>query len=281
MQYISSFFGLGGPSPTNPNVFLYDSREDSDFSTLTDMTKANVLARKARAVLGFNGYLNPIRGRKSNKYHFTCLKYQQPSSITLDNSYDIVQQDPAKGLSGNCSIAASQSYSFLNTGGNTTVFLTTGMIAGQPITMPPMNLHDGNCPYGQSATGYIVSRYVRDTGVTATGTCSAGGPTGVCTFATYTATETPVYACTMMGLPTSFYATGSNGQPGISAGANYNGQFAQTQSGVDESPVLDKAFFYSPQFRAFCKFDTTDFDAIVSDPGTRPKMKFKQSKLFI
>lgn len=281
MQYISSFFGLGGPSPTNPNVFLYDSREDSDFSTLTDMTKANVLARKARAVLGFNGYLNPIRGRKSNKYHFTCLKYQQPSSITLDNSYDIVQQDPAKGLSGNCSIAASQSYSFLNTSGNTTVFLTTGMIAGQPITMPPMNLHDGNCPYGQIATGFIGSRYVRDTGVTATGTCSAGGATGICTYTTVTANETPAYACTMMGLPTSFYATGTNGTPGISAGANYNGEFAQTQSGVDEAPILNKAFFYSSVLRAFCKLDANDFDAVTSDPGTRPKMRFKQSNLAI
>lgn len=281
MQYISSFFGLAGPSATNPNVFLYDSREPSDFSTLTDMTKANVLARTARAVLGFNGFLNPIRGRKSNKYHFTCLKYQQPSSITLDNSYDIVQQDPTKGLSGNCSIAASQSYSFLNTSGNTTVFLTTGMIAGQPITMPPMNLHDGNCPYGQVATGYIVSRYVRDTGVTATGTCSAGGATGICTFTAYTATETPAYACTMMGLPTSFYATGSNGTPGISANANYNGQFAQTQSGVDEAPILDKAFFYSSVLRGFCKLDANDFTAITSDPGTRPKMRFKQSNLAI
>lgn len=281
MQYISSFFGLAGPAATNPNVFLFDSREPSDFSTLTDMTKANTLARTARAVLGFNGFLNPIRGRKSNKYHFTCLKYQQPNSIILDNSYDIVQQDPTKGLSGNCSIAAAQSYSFLNANGNTTVFLTTGMIAGQPITMPPMELHDGNCPYGQIATGYIVSRYVRDTGDTATGACSAGGATGVCTFTTRTATETPAYACTMMGLPTSFYATGNNGQPGISASSSYNGQFAQTQSGVDESPILDKAFFYSSVLHGFCKLDTTDFTPVASDPGTRPKMRFKQSNLAI
>lgn len=279
MQYLSSFFGLAGPA-TNPNVFLYDSRESSDFSVLTDMAKANVLARSARAVLGFNGYLNPIRGRKANKYHFTCLKYIQASSVFLNNDTDIVQQNTAWGLSGNTSIAASQSYSLLMSGGLTTVFLTTGMIAGQPIPLGPMNLHDGNCPYGQIATGYVAVRYVRPTGETAASTASAGGGTGACKFITVVASDIPAAAYSMMGLPTSVTAAGANGQPGLSF-PSYDGVFAQTQSGVDESPVLDKAFFYSPQFRAFCKLDTTDFEAIVSDPGTRPKMKFKQSKLFI
>ncbi|QZE57409.1 hypothetical protein MPK71_gp200 [Erwinia phage pEa_SNUABM_1] len=281
MQYLSSFFGLAGPSATNPNVFLYDSREQSDFSVLTDMAKANTLARTARAVLGFNGFLNPIRGRKSNNYHFTCLKYIHPSSSALNNDTDIVQQDSSRGLSGNASIAQAQSYSIMNTGGSTTVFLTTGMIGGQTITMPPIQLHDGNCPYGQYATGYIAVRYVRATGETAASTPSAGGSTGACKFITVYATETPNFGYAMMGFPTSLTANGANGQPGIAGSPLYTGVFAQNQAGVDESPVLDKAFFYSPQIRAFCKLDTTDFDAIVSDPGTRPKMKFKQSKLFI
>lgn len=280
MQYISSFSGLAGPSPTMPNVFLYDSREPSDFSTLTDMTKANALARTARAVLGFNGFLNPIRGRKSNKYHFTCLKYIQATSVALTNDTDIVQQNTAWGLSGNSSIAAAQSYSLLVSGGLTTIFLTTGMISGQPIQLPPMNLHDGNCPYGQYATGFIGIRYVRATGETAASTASAGGSTGACSFRTYAATETPNFGYALMGLPTSTTVSGANGQPGISF-PSYDGVFAQTQTGADESPVLDKAFFYSPHFRAFCKFDTTDFEAIVSDPGTRPKMKFKKTNLFI
>ncbi|UAW53311.1 hypothetical protein pEaSNUABM30_00193 [Erwinia phage pEa_SNUABM_30] len=280
MQYISSFFGLGGPSPTNPNVFLYDSRESSDFSTITDMPKANALARKARAVLGFNGFLNPVRGRKSGKYHFTCLKYMYGSPVTLNNDTDIVQQDTSKGLSGNSSIAESQSYSFLNASGNVTVFLTTGMQSNQPILMPPMNLHDGNCPYGQYATGTLTTLYAKETGENASGSCSAAGGTGVCTFATFRATETPNYPYTMMATPISARASGSNGQPGISF-PSYDGVFSQTQTGDDESVVLDKAFCYLKEFRAFCKLDSNDFHAVNATPGTRPKMRFKETNLFI
>lgn len=280
MQYVSSFFGLGGPSPTNPNVFLFDSKENPDFSTISDMTKANALARKARAVLGFNGFLNPVRGRKSGKYHFTCLKYMYGSPVVLNNDTDIVQQDTAKGLSGNCSIADSQSYVFLNASGNVTVFLTTGMQSGGDILMPPMNLHDGNCPYGQFATGTLTHLYVKSSGENASGSCSAAGGTGVCKYTTYRATETPASDYTMMATPISARASGANGQPGISF-PSYDGVFAQTQTGDDESVVLDKAFCYLKEFRAFCKLDSNDFDTINATPGTRPKMRFKQTNLFI
>lgn len=278
MQYISSFFGLAGPSAANPNVFLFDSTENPDLDSITDLTSANKIARMARSVLAFNGFLNPVRGRKSSKYHFTCLKYVYGSPVSLNNDTDIVNQNVSKGLSGNSSVAASQSYSFLNASGNVTVFLTNGMQGAQNILMPPMNLHDGNCPYGQYATGTLTNRFVRSTGEVDSATCSASGSTGVCTFRQYRANSTPSYPYTMLATPISATVSGANGQPGLSF-PSYDGVFAQDQTGDDETVHLDKAFCYLSEFSGFVKFDSTDFTTFDAVPGTRPRMRFKSANL--
>lgn len=278
MQYVSSFFGLMGPSASMPNVFMFDSKENPDFSTLTDLTKANTLARKARAVLAFNGFLNPVRGLKSGKYHFTLLKYSLLNSVALSDTTDIVTQTGDGVLSGNSSIAASQTYIAITSGRNN-IYLTTGMIAGQPIQQPPVTVHDGNCPYGQYATAYYGNRYIDQSGNMSVSTSSIGASTGVCSFATVRAQEVPTVAAKMMQTPTSMSVSGANGTPGLGLSVAYDGTFCQTQTGTDESVVLDCCFFYNSQMKALIKLGSDDFTPIAAVPGTRPRWSVNKQQI--
>lgn len=287
MQYISSFFGLAGPSAANPNVFLYDSREQATLP-VTDMTNANTLARKARTTLGFNGYLNTIRGRKSNKYFLSPLKYTRPRANPIDAQTDIVTQSGTGTLSGMASIAAAQSF-VLGLGADTTLFLMQGLqplsVSGVgAISFPPLTFYDTNCPYGSSATGNMTMRYTTSDNTVAAITASVGGSAPACSSRSYTPTATAtLLANSELLQATTAFSVGSGGISGtasVGAGSTSDGGATfQAQTGSDESLVLDKAFFYMNEVRGFIKFDGTDFDPITADPGTRPRIHFRATAL--
>ncbi|UAW96689.1 hypothetical protein pEaSNUABM22_00202 [Erwinia phage pEa_SNUABM_22] len=285
MQYIHSFFGLAGPSAQNPNVFLYDSSESQTID-LTNLTTANAVARKARAVLAFNGFLNPVRGRKDNKYYLPNLKYTQPRSSLIERTTDIVKQIGSGTLSGISSIAESQSYA-LGLDANTTLHIGEGSISftqdGQgTLVFPPVRLSDANCPYGQSGSPQIGIRYVHEGGNQMIGIAAQYTSVPACKFIEVR----PSYAS--VGLPfqllqvaTSAGVTGgSSGYPNLTQTTG-DGLLYQTQTGVDETVHLDKAFCYLNEFGGFVKFDSTDFASFDAVPGTRPRMRFKSSNLSV
>lgn len=284
MQYIHSFFGLAGSSASMPNVFLFDSKDAPDLSTVTDLTKANVLARKARGVLAFNGFLNPVRGRKSGKYYLPNFKYTQPSSSQIEKTTDIVKQTGQGKLSGVSSVSASQTYS-LGIDSNTTLYSGEGVLSSAQdskavLTFPPVLLADTNCPYGQSGSAQLGIRYVHEGGNQFNGTASQYTGVPACS----SIAVRPVFNAVaiefqLLQVALSAGATGSpSGTPAILPTTG-DGLLYQTQTGSDETVHLDKAFCYLNEFSGFVKFDSNDFNPFDAVPGTRPRMRFKSSNL--
>ncbi|QZE60112.1 hypothetical protein pEaSNUABM35_00195 [Erwinia phage pEa_SNUABM_35] len=285
MQYIHSFFGLAGSSAQNPNVFLYDSSENQTID-LTDFNTANVIARKARAVLAFNGFLNPVRGRKNNKYYLPNLKYTQPRSSLIEKTTEIVKQTGIGTLSGVSSIADAQSYA-LGLDSATTLHIGEGSISftqdGQgTLVFPPVRLSDSNCPYGQSGSPQIGIRYVHEGGNQMNGIAAQYTGVPACSFVevrpSYSSVGLPFQ---LLQVAISASVTGSsNGYPRLTQTTG-DGLLYQTQTGVDETVHLDKAFCYLNEFGGFVKFDSSDFTPFDAVPGTRPRMRFKSSKLSV
>lgn len=288
MQYLSSFAGLTGPSTSNPNVFLFDSREEPNIS-VTNLTDANLLAKRARSVLGFNGFCNTVRGRKSNRYYFCPLRYTKPRADLIEASTDIVSQPSSGTLSGLTTVAETQSYS-MGLGTDTTLFLTYGVkdisqLSDASIVFPPIALSDTNCPYGQSGTAVIGFRYVHDQGnqFTYTATISMGVP--ACKFSVGNPINSnPIIEFKLMqaAVSATVQGIGGYGTPSLSTSSTTGDFMYQRQAGLeDELLTLDRAMCYLKEFRAFITMDNTEFMPVSAVPGTRPKIQFKLSKLSI
>lgn len=285
MQYISSFFGLAGPSATNPNVFLFDSRESPDFDSITDLTSANTLARKARAVLAFNGYLNPVRGRRAGKYYLPNLKYTQPRSSLIEKTTDIVKQTGTGTLSEVSSIADSQTYS-LRIDTYTTLFLGQGAVPFSQtergtLSFPPVRMTDSNCPYGQGGSPQIGIRYIHEGGNQFSGIADKSATVPACGSVDVRPEYSSViiaFQLLQVATSASVLAIGGYGTPRLSQ-ASGDGLLYQEQSGPDETITLDKAFCYLNEFTGFVKFDSNDFESLEAVPGTRPRMRFISSNL--
>lgn len=282
MQYIHGLFGLAGPSAAMPNVFLYNSQEQPTLD-LTNLTTANAVARKARGVLAFNGFLNPIRGLKGGKYYLPNLKYTQSRSVLIEKTTEIVKQTGQGTLSGVNSVAASQTYS-LGIGTDTTMFIGEGSISFTSttgtITFPSVTLSDTNCPYGQSGSARLGLRYIHEDGNQVNDAASQSASVPACgSIAIRPVFSSPVFGFQLLQVATSASSTGgSSGTPSLTS-ASSDGLLYQTQTGTDETVRLDKGFCYLNEFAGFLKFDSTDFTPFDAVPGTRPRMRFKSSNL--
>ena len=288
MQYLSSFSGLSGPTDVHPNVFLFDSREEPTLSA-TNLTDANLLAKRARSVLGFNGFCNTVRGRKAGRYYFCPLKYTRLRTALIEAGTDIVSYSGAGTISGLTTFAEKQSYS-MGVGKDTTLFLTYGVksmadLSDPTLVLPPVQLADTNCPYGQSGTANIGVRYVNDQGNQFTVTASITARVPACdkTFVTPTsASISTEFKLLQAAVSADVSANSGYGTPALSAASTTDARMYQRQANLaDESVILDKAFCHHSALRAFVALSSDDFVPIAADPGTQPKISFKYKKLFI
>ncbi|QZE56734.1 hypothetical protein pEaSNUABM40_00201 [Erwinia phage pEa_SNUABM_40] len=288
MQYISSFSGLSGPTDAHPNVFLFDSREEPTVSA-TNLTDANLLAKRARSVLGFNGFCNTVRGRKAGRYYFCPLKYTRLRSALIEATTDIVSYSGAGTISGLTTFAEEQSYG-MGVGINTTLFLTYGVksmadLTDPTVVLPPVQLAGTNCPYGQSGTVNIGFRYVHDQGNQFTYTASITTNVSACdkTIAIPTsASISTEFKLLQAAVSAGVVANSGYGTPALSAASTTDARMYQRQADLaDESVILDKAFCYHAALKAFISLSSDDFVPVSADPGTQPKISFKYKKLTV
>ena len=284
MQYVSALFGLTGSSSDIPSVFLFDGRDGVDVRGAETIQKGNEIAYKARAVLGLNGYLNPVRGRKDNKYYFTTLKYAWPVNQKPTTDMDVVSLPSPAVISGVCSYAETNTFTPVSATHKTTVL----GYGSDNATIHPGNVVVGgtNGPYNQRGDVLAVCDIIDDSGAYRSITCN---PAPYIVTATIRQTITPSglvpkFKYAQPNASLSFTSITGTGFPEAYVKGNVPSyDVYQDQIGEDESVMLDSGMFYWPGLKSMVHLNSDDFDSAYAKvvPGTRPKFRFKATKLLI
>ena len=284
MQYVSALFGLTGSSGDIPSVFLFDARDGVDVRVAETIQKGNEIAYKARAVLGLNGYLNPVRGRKDNKYYFTTLKYACPVNQNPTTDMDVVSLPSSAEISGVCSYAETNTFTPVSATHKTTVL---GYGSEEAITHPGnVVVRGNNGAYIQRGDALAVCAIIDDSGAYRSITCDPV-PYNVTSTIRQTITPSglmPKFKYAQPNASHSFTSVSGTGRPKVYAdGQVPNYDVYQDQTGEDESVVLDSGMFYWPELKSMVHLNSDDFDSAYAKvvPGTRPKFRFKATNLLI